>query len=74
MNEPIGDSGLRDELWDSLWRLRFEIDRLAAEDLDGSERERKIIGLLARIVVAEMDHRGRKTSPLQNGHDNKSAE
>jgi hypothetical protein len=49
----------RDQLWASLRALRPEIDRLGAGDWDGSERQQKIIHLLARIVAAEMDFRAR---------------
>jgi hypothetical protein len=47
----------RDQLWASLRTLRAEIDRLAQGHLDGSERERQIIQLLARIVAAELAFR-----------------
>lgn len=49
----------RDQLWASLRVLRPEIDKLAAGDFDGSPRQQKILGLLARIVAAEMDFRAR---------------
>ena len=47
----------RDQLWASLRTLQPEIDRLAAGELDGSERQREIIRLLARIVSAELNFR-----------------
>ena len=49
----------RDQLWASLRALRPAIDRLAAGDVDGSDVQRKIIVLVARIVQAEMDFRAR---------------
>jgi len=53
----------RDQLWASLRALRPDIDRLAAGDLDSSERERQLIVLLARIVAAELDFRDRDAMP-----------
>jgi hypothetical protein len=47
----------RDQLWASLRALRPEIGRLAAEDLDGSERQCQLVVLLARIVASELDFR-----------------
>ena len=49
----------RDQLWASLRALRPEIDRLAAGQLDGTEREAQLILVLARIVAAEMTFRER---------------
>ena len=49
----------RDQLWASLRTLRPEIDRLAAQEWTGSDRERQVVMLLARIVGAEMDFRSR---------------
>jgi hypothetical protein len=49
----------RDQLWASLRALRPEIDRLAAGQLDGTEREARLILVLARIVAAEMTYRER---------------
>jgi hypothetical protein len=47
----------RDQLWASLRALRPEIVRLAAGDHDADERQRQVVMLLARIVVAELDFR-----------------
>jgi hypothetical protein len=47
----------RDQLWASLRQLQPEIDRLAAGDSDGSQRERQVIQLLARVVSAELGYR-----------------
>jgi hypothetical protein len=49
----------RDQLWASLRTLRPEIDRLASQEWTGSDRERQVVMLLARIVGAEMDFRSR---------------
>jgi hypothetical protein len=50
----------RDQLWASLRALRPQIDRLAAGDLDGSELQRQMTVLLARIVIAELGYRARE--------------
>jgi hypothetical protein len=55
----------RDQLWASLRALRPEIDRLAAEEFDDSERQRQVILVLARIVQAEMNFRAR-TAPRED--------
>ena len=57
----------RDQLWASLRALRPEIVRLAAADFDDSERQRKIIMLLARIVGQEMDYRARDAAAEEAG-------
>ena len=49
----------RDQLWASLRALRPEIDRLAAGEFDGSDRQQQLVLVLARIVVAEMTFRAR---------------
>jgi hypothetical protein len=51
----------RDQLWASLRTLLPEIDRLARGEFDGSERERQIATLLARIVAAELGFRAEET-------------
>ena len=52
----------RDQLWSSLRALRPEIDRLAAGHFDGSERQRQVIQLLARIVSAELGFRAEEAA------------
>jgi hypothetical protein len=52
----------RDQLWASLRVLLPEIEALAAGAWDGSERQRQIIQLLSRIVVAEMRYRADTTA------------
>ncbi len=49
----------RDQLWSSLRVLRAEIERIAAGDFteDDSPRQREVVQLLARIVVAELQFR-----------------
>jgi len=54
-----------DEPYEKLKRaLRAEIDRLGTGEFDGSERQRQILVLLARIVAAELDYRAR-TAPAE---------
>jgi hypothetical protein len=47
----------RDQLWASLRALQPEIELLAAGSWAGTEREKQVIQLLARIVVAELTFR-----------------
>jgi hypothetical protein len=51
----------RDQLWASLRALRPEIDRLAAGEWDGSDRQKTLVTLVARIVAAEMNFRARES-------------
>ncbi len=55
--EHIEAIAARDQLWASLRALQPEIDRLAAGELAGTERERQVIQVLARIVSAELTFR-----------------
>jgi hypothetical protein len=48
----------RDQFWASLRVLLPEIEKLAAGQFDGSERERLLVQLLARVTVAELEYRG----------------
>jgi hypothetical protein len=61
--EQAQESSERDQLWASLRALRPEIDRLAAGQFDSSDRQRQIIAVLARIVVAEMEYRMKNATP-----------
>jgi hypothetical protein len=47
----------RDQLWASLRVLLPEIKRLADGQFAGTDRERQIVQLLARIVSAELGFR-----------------
>lgn len=47
----------REQLWSSLPALRAEIEALANGQFAGTERERQIIQIVARIVLAEMEFR-----------------
>ncbi len=51
----------RDQLWASLPALLPEIQRLAAADFDGSERQRQLIQVVARVVLAELDFRAKES-------------
>ena len=51
----------RDQLWASLPALLPEIQRLAAADFDGSERQRQMIQVVARVVLAELEFRANES-------------
>ncbi len=53
----------RDQFWSSLRVLLPEIERIAAGQYDGSERERQIVQLLARVTVAELQFRTEHGEP-----------
>jgi len=55
--EHLQEISERDQLWASLRGLRPEIDRLASGEFDGSDYQRQLIALLARIVSAELNFR-----------------
>jgi hypothetical protein len=59
--EEMQTVAARDQLWASLRVLQPEIDRLAEGAWDGSERERQIVQLLARIVAAELQFRDQQS-------------
>jgi hypothetical protein len=54
------ESSERDQLWASLRALRPEIERLAAGEFTGSDRDKQLVMVLARIVAAEMTFRARE--------------
>ena len=54
----------RDQLWANLRRLLPEIEHLAAGQSDGSDRERQLVQLLARIVASELAFRAGGLPPL----------
>jgi hypothetical protein len=55
--EQLRTIAARDQLWASLRALLPEIDNLANGSFEGTDRERQIIQLLARIVSAELGFR-----------------
>jgi hypothetical protein len=52
----------RDQFWTSLRALAPEIQRLAAGEFGGSERERMLLQVLARCVLAELAFRDREAT------------
>jgi len=60
--DPISaqETSERDQLWASLRALRPEIERLAAGEFDGPDRQIQLVAVLARIVAAEMTFRARE--------------
>jgi hypothetical protein len=52
----------RDQFWTSLRALAPEIQRLAAGEFAGNERERMLLQLLARCVLAELAFRDREAT------------
>lgn len=63
--EPLQaqETAERDQLWASLRALKPEIERLAAGDFVGSDRQRQLVVVLAQIVAAEMTYRAREANP-----------
>jgi hypothetical protein len=61
--ERVQEVAERDQLWAGLRSLRPEVDRLARGELDGSDRQCHLAVLLARVVAAELDYRGREAAP-----------
>src|SRR3954447_2828285 len=53
----------RDQLWASLRALLPEIEKIAQGQFDGSERQRQIATLIARITVAELRFRAAQAEP-----------
>lgn len=53
----------RDQLWASLRTLLPEINQLADGHFTGADRERQIVQILARIVVAELQFRDEEAGP-----------
>lgn len=51
----------RDQFWSNLRLLLPEIERLAAGQFEGTEREQQIMQLLAKIAVAELQFRKEHT-------------
>ena len=63
--DRIQATAYRDQLWSSLRALLPEINRIADGQFDGSERERQILQILARVVVAELQFRADE-SPMDS--------
>ena len=58
-SDEAQETSERDQLWASLRPLRPEIEQLAAGKIDASERQARLLLIIARIVLAEMDYRAR---------------
>jgi hypothetical protein len=56
-SEHLQAIAARDQLWSSLRVLRPEIEQLASGTPPDSQREREVVQLLARIVLAELEFR-----------------
>ena len=54
------DIAERDQLWANLQGLQEEIARLATGEWDGSQRQKQLSVLLARIVLAELEFQSRQ--------------
>jgi hypothetical protein len=52
----------RDQFWTSLRMLAPEIERLAGGQFDGSDRERMLVQVLSRCVLAELAFRDREAT------------
>ena len=63
--DHVQASAYRDQLWSSLRALLPEINRIADGEFDGSERERQVLQILARIVAAELQFRAEE-SPMDS--------
>jgi hypothetical protein len=61
--EQLQEIAARDQFWASLRLLQPEIEQLAGGAFGDSERERQVIQLLARVVVAELRFRAERTQP-----------
>lgn len=58
-SEDAREIAERDQLWASLRQLMPEIGALALGQFDGSDRQRQVIQVLARVVTAELGFRAR---------------
>jgi hypothetical protein len=61
--DKLQEIAARDQFWASLRLLLTEIEQLASGTFGDTERERQVIQLLARIVVAELHFRAKQTEP-----------
>src|SRR5947209_10720028 len=60
VDEPtLSEVAERDQLWASLRALGPEIERLAADQWDGSDRERQLVRVLSGVVAAELRYRAK---------------
>jgi hypothetical protein len=61
--EDLQEIAARDQFWSSLRVLVPEIEQLAAGPLADPERERQLVQLLARVVLAELAYRAGHSEP-----------
>ena len=61
---PAKDIADRDQLWAGLRVLRPQIEQLAGASEPLDSRDQQLAMLLARIVLAEVDHRARDGAEL----------
>ncbi len=57
--EELQESAERDQLWASLRALLPAIEALAAGELTTSPQQQQLAQLLARVVLSELQFRGR---------------
>ncbi len=55
--ERVQTIAAREQLWTSLRTLMPEIELIAQGQFSGTERERQVAQILARIVIAELGFR-----------------
>ena len=61
--ERIREAAEHNQLWASLRRLLPEIERMAAGDFGGSEHDRQMTQILARVAAAELHYRTARAEP-----------
>ncbi len=61
--DEVQEGAARDQLWASLRALLPDIERLAGGQFSGSERERQVVHVLARVILAELEFRERRSEP-----------
>lgn len=62
-SEHLQAIAARDQLWSSLRSLLPEIEPLAQGTFGNTERERQVLQVLARVVVAELQFRAERAEP-----------
>jgi hypothetical protein len=62
-SEHLQAIAARDQFWSSLRALLPDIEPLAAGHFEDSPRQRQVIQLLARVVVAELQFRAEHAEP-----------
>ncbi len=61
--DHVQAGAFRDQLWSSLRALLPEITRIADGGFDGSERQKQLLQVLARVVAAELQFRATDSAP-----------